>query len=89
MQTKTQAKKLGELLDELSDEIRGVNVKDEWLSPKQVAEELQMHQNTVYRIIGSGQLPVYDLAIVKQGKRCYRIRRSDMDNWLKDRRRGQ
>ena len=61
--------------------------REEWLSPTQIANELNMHINTIYRFIQSKQLPVYDLTVGRNGKTYYRIRRSDFESWLDDRRR--
>ena len=62
--------------------------KPQWLSPQQVADELGMHINTIYRFIQDGQFPVYDLTVGRKGKTYYRIRRDDFEAWLYERRRG-
>ncbi len=61
--------------------------RDEWLSPQQIADELNMHINTIYRFIKSKQLPVYDLTVGRNGKTYYRIKRSDFEDWLDGRKR--
>ena len=56
----------------------------EMLSPGQVAEELKLHINTVYKIIGTGQLKAYNLSSGNR-KTFYRIRRVDLENYLEER----
>ena len=56
----------------------------EMLSPKDVASELGMHLNSIYKIIGSGQLKAYNLSSGR--KTFYRIRRVDLENYLEERR---
>ena len=55
----------------------------EWMTVKEVATELQVHEETVRRWIRDGELPVADLG----GKAGYRIKRGDLDAFL-DRRYG-
>ncbi len=89
MKTITHKTTLSTLIDSLQRQIQGEPEeleKEEWLSPTQIAEELGMHINTIYRIIQSGQLTVYDLTVEKAGKVYYRIRRSDLEDWLDGRR---
>lgn len=50
--------------------------EDEYLTTDQVAELLQLHRDTVRRMIREKRLPS-----VKVGKQ-YRIRRRDLDAWL-------
>ena len=59
---------------------------DEWLSPSKVATELDMHINSIYRIIQNNELIAYNLVTGKSNRAYYRIRRSDLENWLADRR---
>ena len=54
----------------------------EWLTVEQVADLLQVAQETVRRWIRSGELPVLDLGGSKTG---YRIRRSDLDAFIAER----
>lgn len=61
------------------------NDKDEWLSPSALAKELQMHINTIYKIIQGGELNVYNLMVGNNGRMYYRIKRSDMQEWLESR----
>ena len=56
----------------------------EMLSPTQVAGELGMHINTIYKIIGSGQLKAYNLSMGDR-KTYYRIKRVDLENYLEER----
>ena len=78
-----------DLIDSLNRELENQpEEQEEWLSPQAIAEELNLHINTVYRMCQSGQLPVYNLTIGKTGtKYYYRVKRSDLDNWLEERRR--
>jgi len=62
------------------------NDKDEWLSPSRVATELDMHINTIYKIIQNGELVTYNLVVGKNGRMYYRIKRSDLEDWLESRR---
>jgi excisionase family DNA binding protein len=52
-------------------------IDDEYLSPAQVAEELQVTTVTVRRWIASGELPA-----AKAGPRKWRIRRADVAQML-------
>jgi excisionase family DNA binding protein len=52
-------------------------VDEEYLSPAQVADELQVTTVTVRRWIASGELPA-----AKAGPRKWRIRRSDVERML-------
>jgi len=54
--------------------------RDEWLSPQRISEELSVHLNSVYRWIGSKELPAYNLG--RPGKTYYRVKRSDLEHWL-------
>ena len=87
MKTATHAITLSTLIDSLQRQIQDEPEQpEEWLAPSQVAQELNMHINTIYRIIQSGQLPVYDLTVGRNGKTYYRIKRSDFEDWLEGRR---
>ena len=57
-----------------------VQTDDELLKPKQVAEELQLNIETIYRYIRSQQLHV-----VRLSAREFRIRRSELDRFLRER----
>ncbi len=52
-------------------------INDEYLSPAQVAQELQVSTVTVRRWIASGELPA-----AKAGPRKWRIRRADVSQML-------
>ena len=74
--------------DDLISEIKGEDFNEsEFLSCNQAAKVLGVHINTVYKIIATGQLPVYDLALREGQKTYYRIHKSDLCNWLEGRRR--
>jgi excisionase family DNA binding protein len=57
-----------------------VQTTDELLKPQQVADELQLNIETIYRYIRSRQLRV-----VKLSAREFRIRRSELERFLRDR----
>ena len=89
MKTATHSITLSTLIDSLQRQIQNEPEEieqEQWLSPSQIAQELGMHINTIYRIIQSGQLPVYDLTVGRNGKTYYRIKRSDLEGWLEGRR---
>ena len=91
MKTTILAPTLSDLIDNLQRQIQDGPEeleRNEWLSPTQIANELGMHINTIYRFIKAKQLPVYDLTVGRNGKTYYRIKRSDFEGWLYDRRRG-
>lgn len=82
MKTRTPLPTLDQLIQSLqTDEI---NDSHEMLSPAQIAEELGMHLNSIYRIIGTGQLKAYNLSSGVR-KTYYRIRRVDLENYLESR----
>jgi excisionase family DNA binding protein len=56
---------------------------DEFLKPKQVAEELHLNIETIYRYIRSQQLRV-----VRLSAREFRIRRSELNRFLRERETG-
>lgn len=56
------------------------NEFNEIMTPKQVAEYLQVHSKTVYDWIASGELPS-----IKLGPRSIRIKKSDIDDFLMER----
>jgi excisionase family DNA binding protein len=57
-----------------------VQTDDELLTPKQVADELQLNIETIYRYTRSGQLPV-----VRLSAREFRIWRSKLVRFLRER----
>jgi excisionase family DNA binding protein len=57
-----------------------VQTDDELLKPKQVADELQLNIETIYRYIRNEQLPV-----VRLSARDFRIRRSKLARFLRER----
>ncbi|RLB63502.1 MAG: hypothetical protein DRH08_10970 [Deltaproteobacteria bacterium] len=58
------------------------------LSPTEVAEELNLHINTIYKIIQRGDLRVYNLSVVGGQDKYFRIRRDDLEAYLESRRVG-
>ena len=90
MKTITFEPTVFQLIDSLQRQLQDETEEQEkpqWLSPQQIADELGMHINTIYRFIQSGQLPVYDLTVSCSRKTYYRIKRSDLEGWLESRRR--
>lgn len=53
---------------------------DEWLTLEQIADELQLHIETVRGWVRAKELPAYRVG------RAYRVKRSDLDKFLADRR---
>ena len=70
--------------------IDGIESKDRaesrLLSPTQVAEELNLHINTIYKIIQRGDLRVYNLSVEGGRDKYFRIRRDDLESYLESRR---
>jgi excisionase family DNA binding protein len=60
-----------------------IQTDDELLKPQQVADELQLNIETIYRYIRSQQL-----RIVRLSAREYRIRRSELNRFLREREMG-
>ena len=90
MKTAIHTTTISDLIDNLQRQIQPGHEeleREEWLSPRQIADELNMHIGTIYRFIQAGQLPVYDLTVGKNGKTYYRIKRSDFEDWLDEGRR--
>ena len=79
MNKRELARNIGSLLDFVKS---SEGSEKQWLSPREVAEELGLHINTVYKIIQSGGLPVYNITVRSGDKAYYRIRRSDLEDWL-------
>jgi len=76
---------ISELIDDLSKDL-GLTVKaDEWLTSNEVCQHLKIHPNTLYRMISTGQLAAYSITISEGGKRVYRIRQADLDEYLNHR----
>ena len=57
-----------------------------WLTVQQVAEELQVDEETVRRWIKRAELPALELGSRKMG---YRIKRADLDEFVEERYRGK
>jgi excisionase family DNA binding protein len=51
-----------------------------WLTLEQIAEELKLHIETVRSLVRTKQLPAYRVG------RAYRVKRTDFENFLADRR---
>ena len=83
MKSKTSIPILHDLIQSLKTDYE-IDDSQEMLSPTQVAEKLGMHINTIYRIIGTGQLKAYNLSMGDR-KTYYRIKRVDLENYLEER----
>jgi excisionase family DNA binding protein len=57
-----------------------------WMTVRQVAEELLVDEETVRRWIKHNELPALELGSRKMG---YRIKRSDLDDFVEERYRGK
>jgi excisionase family DNA binding protein len=57
------------------------NTQDEWLTVRDITQELKVHEESVRRWIRSGDLPAILLGSNKGG---YRIRRADLDRLIED-----
>ena len=84
LKLKTHQATVSDLIQSLKYELG--EVKEEWLSPTQVGKELNMHINTIYRLIQHGNLPVHNVTVGNTGKNYYRIRKSELEEWLEGRR---
>lgn len=75
------------ILDNLIHSLRCDDIEDnryEWLSANDVAGELGLHINTVYRIIKRGELRSFNCSV--DGRRnYYRIKRDDLQDYLNGR----
>ena len=79
--------KLGLSIRSIIDDIEGTDRADSrLLSPTQVAEELNLHINTIYKIIQRGNLTVYNLSVEGGRDKYFRIRRDDLEAYLESRR---
>ena len=83
MKSKTSIPILDSLIQSLKQDDY-IDDSQEMLSPTQVAKELGMHINTIYGIIQTGQLKVYNLSMGDR-KNYYRIKRVDLENYLEER----
>jgi excisionase family DNA binding protein len=57
------------------------NTQDEWLTVRDITQELKVHEESVRRWIRSGDLPAILLGSNKGG---YRIRRADLDRLIEE-----
>ena len=84
MKTKNSIPVLDSLIQTLQQDSSYIDDSNELLSPTQVAEELGMHINTIYRILQTGKLRAYNVSV--EGRRnYYRIKRVDLENYLEER----
>lgn len=72
------------MIEYLKPDDNYIDNSHEMLSPRQVSEELKLHINTVYRIISTCQLRVYNLSVGRD-KTYYRIKREDLQDYLDER----
>lgn len=82
--TKAQRYTVAKLIDELKYGLG--EERPEWMSPTEAAEYLSMHINTIYRLIKFEGLPVHSITVGQSDKNYYRIRRSELEEWLEERR---
>lgn len=47
----------------------------DFLTPKEVMEELAIGKNTLYRLLNSGELPAFRIG------KLWRVRRVDLESW--------
>ena len=57
------------------------STQDEWLTVREITQELKVHEESVRRWIRSGDLPAILLGSNKGG---YRIRRTDLDRFIEE-----
>lgn len=50
----------------------------DYLTPKEVMEELAIGRNTFYRLVNSGELPAFRIG------KLWRVKRKDLQNWRPD-----
>ena len=82
MNKRNLARNIGSIVDIVKS---SEGSEKQWLSSKEVAEELSLNVDTVYKMIQSGRLPAYDISNGGSVRKCYRIRREDFEQWLKGR----
>ena len=82
MNKRNLARNIGSIVDIVKS---SEGSEKQWLSAKEIAEELSLNVDTVYKMIQSGRLPAYDIASGSCVKKSYRIRRSDFEEWLRGR----
>jgi excisionase family DNA binding protein len=86
MKSLNETKTVGDLIDLINPGDGRNEPRKQWLAPRQISKELGLHVGTVYHIIQTEELPVYNITVGRT-KTYYRIKRSDMDLWLEGRRR--
>lgn len=59
------------IYEEEQEEIRTY----EFLTPKEVMEELAIGKNTLYRLLNSGELPAFRIG------KLWRVKRSELERW--------
>lgn len=47
----------------------------EFLTPREIMDELAIGQNTVYRLLNSGELPAFRIG------KLWRVKRSELEKW--------
>ena len=84
MNTTTQKNKLSNFINSIQKSIDQESVHN-FMTVREVALELNCHQNTVFRTIATGDLKAHNISVNKSGKRSYRISREALENYLADR----
>ena len=60
--------------EDFSDEHEESRTYD-YLTPKEVMEELAIGRNTFYRLVNTGELPAFRIG------KLWRVKREDLKNW--------
>lgn len=67
-----------------------MNLKDEGYPPVMLVADMcrlmRRHENTLYRLIATGQVPKYQRTGIGQGRARYEWNRDDVETWLTHRR---
>ena len=84
MKVLTHPQTVGDLLEEWKIQYGTQdNDTDRLLSIREACDFLGFHFNTLYRLVTEDKnLKVYDLRMPGTCKPCYRIRKSDLEDWL-------
>lgn len=89
MKTITHQRTVGDLIAEWGMKPEVTDEQDNrLLTIRDACRLTNLHPSSLYRLIASDKnLRVYDLHAGRTGKPCYRIRMSDLEDWLAGRRR--
>ena len=84
MKNNTQNETLSDFIEKIEASIDN-ELKHDFLTVRQVCEELNIHPNTAYRSIKTGSLRTHNIAVNPSGKNSYRISREDLEDYLANR----